>query len=235
MYEWESKVRYSEIDSKGHMSLQSVLDYFQDCSTFHSEDIGLGVEYLKKQNKVWLLSAWQIVVDRYPKLGEHLKVVTFPYGFKGFFGYRNFYMEDQNKVKMAYANSVWTLMDLNTMKPSRIPPEMEASYILSEKLPMEYAPRKIANTEGGEAKEPVVIRRHHLDTNHHVNNGQYLQIAMDYLPEDIGIKQMRAEYKKSAVLGDVLIPLVKQEGERYLITLIGQAGEVYVIIELYIS
>ena len=95
MYHYKSRIRYSELDETGHLKLESLLDYFQDCSTFHSEDIGLGVEYLKKNHQVWVLSSWQIVVERYPKLGEIVVTGTAPYEFKGFIGFRNFLMTDE--------------------------------------------------------------------------------------------------------------------------------------------
>ena len=31
---------------------------------------------LKKSGQAWILSAWQIVVNRYPKLGERIRVST---------------------------------------------------------------------------------------------------------------------------------------------------------------
>lgn len=50
-YEFESKVRYSEIDHRGTMTLPALINYFQDCSTFQSEEIGYGMEVLKKEKK----------------------------------------------------------------------------------------------------------------------------------------------------------------------------------------
>ena len=46
MYTFDSRIRYSETDETGALSLLGVINYLQDCSTFQSEDIGLGVEYL---------------------------------------------------------------------------------------------------------------------------------------------------------------------------------------------
>ena len=70
MYTFDSRIRYSETDETGALSLLGVINYMQDCSTFQSEDIGLGVEYLEKKKRAWLLSSWRIVIDRYPVLGE---------------------------------------------------------------------------------------------------------------------------------------------------------------------
>ena len=33
-----------------------------------------------------------------------------------------------------------------------------------------------------------------------------IQMAREYIPDDFVIRQMRAEYKKSAVLGDMIYP-----------------------------
>ena len=41
-YEFEGKVRYSEIDHRATMTLPALINYFQDCSTFQSEQLGYG-------------------------------------------------------------------------------------------------------------------------------------------------------------------------------------------------
>ncbi len=232
MYSFDSRVRYSEVDSKGQMKLESILDYFQDCSTFHSEDIGLGIAFLPVHNLVWMISAWQIVVERYPVFGEKIRIATFPYDFKGFLGSRNFFLEDSNGIKVAYANSIWTLMDTKAGRPARLLPEMIKGYVLEPRLNMMYAPRKIQMPELSIEKEPIEIREHHLDTNNHVNNGQYLRMVMDYVEKGMQIREMRAEYKKSALLGDVLIPRVAKESDKYTISLCGKEKEIYTIVEL---
>ena len=53
MYAFDSRIRYSETDSEGYLTLDALLNYFQDCSTFHSEDVGLGIGYMKEIGQVW--------------------------------------------------------------------------------------------------------------------------------------------------------------------------------------
>ena len=67
-YSFDSRVRYSEIGEDKKLTLNSIINYFQDCSTFHSESAGVGMEFLADKQQVWVLSAWQIVVERYPEL-----------------------------------------------------------------------------------------------------------------------------------------------------------------------
>lgn len=234
MYTFDSRVRYSEVGEDGCLGLQSLLDYFQDCSTFHSEDIRLGMEYLEKIRRVWLLSAWQICIDRYPRLNERIVIGTSPYEFRGFMGYRNFLMQTASGEVLAYANSIWTLMDTESMRPAKPTREMLAGYVLEEKYPMDYAPRKITVPADGEAREPFTVKPHHLDTNHHVNNGQYVRMAMDYIPTDFMIRQLRVEYKSQAVLGDEIHPVVsgRENGSLYTVSLNTKEGNPYSIVEL---
>ena len=103
-FEFDGRVRYSEIGHRGTMTLPALVDYFQDCTTFHSESVGLGMERLRKEKKAWVLSYWQVIVERYPKLNEKITVGTFPTAFKGLFGNRNMYMLDAEGKRIACAN-----------------------------------------------------------------------------------------------------------------------------------
>ncbi|MBD5455720.1 MAG: acyl-[acyl-carrier-protein] thioesterase [Lachnospiraceae bacterium] len=233
MYSYQTRIRYSELDETGHLKMESLLDYFQDCSTFHSEDIGLGVEYLKKSHMVWVMSSWQIVTERYPALGEIVTVGTAPYEFKSFIGYRNFLMTDSEGKRLACANTVWSLINTETGKPVKPTEEMLEKYVLDPPLDMEYAPRKIRVPDGALAGEEVIIKPHHLDTNHHVNNGQYVRIAMDSLEKKHRIRQLRAEYRKQVFLNDVLVPhtLITQPGT-YVVVLKDREDNICCIVEL---
>lgn len=233
MYTFDGRVRYSEVGEDGLLTMQSLLDYFQDCSTFQSEDIGLGLEYMDKIGQVWLLSAWQICIGRYPKYGERIVVGTAPYEFCGFMGLRNFLMRTKEGEALAWANSIWTLMDREKMRPVKPNADMQAGYAPEEKYPMDYAPRKIAMPADGQHMEAFTVKPHHLDTNHHVNNGQYVRMAMDCIPGGFGISQLRAEYKSQAVLGDEIYPVAAagEDGKLYTVSLNGADGSPYCVVE----
>ena len=96
MYEFDSRVRYSETDAQGRMTWLALMDYFQDCSVFHSEAVNLGVEVWTDAQKAWILSSWQICLNRMPRLGEQITTQTWAYGMKGFYGYRNFSMNGRD-------------------------------------------------------------------------------------------------------------------------------------------
>ena len=128
-----------QVDETHRIKLESVLDYFQDCCTFHSEDVGGGLEFLKGQKRAWLLASWQIVIKEYPKLGEQIRIIANPYAFKNFFGHRNLMLQDEHGKDLVYANSNWIFVNTETGKPVRIPDEVANAYELGEPYPMEYA------------------------------------------------------------------------------------------------
>ncbi|MCL2051564.1 MAG: thioesterase [Lachnospiraceae bacterium] len=234
MYAYNARVRYSEMGKNGKLSLISLLNHFQDCSTFHSEDLGLGYRYLQEQDLLWVLSAWQIIICRYPKLGENIIIATAPYEFRSVIGFRNFLMTTEDGAQLACANSVWALLDTKRGRPAKPTAEMMSGYQLAEKLPMDYADRKITVPAGGSLLSPIKVKGHHLDTNNHVNNGQYISIAMDLLSDcqiEAEISQLRAEYKKSAVLGDIMYPDFVTLENAYIISLNDGEGKPYCIAE----
>lgn len=231
MYQYESKVRFSETDEKRKLTLQAVVDYFQDCSTFQTEELGVGFSYLLPKNLTWILLYWQIVVEEYPDLGEKITISTIPYEFRGFMGKRNFFMEKGDGQIIAKADSLWSLMDTQKMMPVKIPEEVVQAYPREEKLEMEYLPRKVSISGIEKKEEMLVIQRHHLDCNNHVNNGQYIKIAGVYLPKGFEIKQMRAEYKKQAYLGNEIFPYVYEDKDKITVSLCDVNKQPYVVVE----
>lgn len=231
MYTWNSRVRFSEIGEDKRLTLDGILNYFQDSSTFHSEDIGNGMEVVENLKRVWVLSSWQIVVNEYPKIGERIQLGTWPYDFNRFFGGRNFIMHGEDGRVLAYANSLWTYLNAENGRPVRVDERILELYTLEPKYDMEYADRKIALPEEITEQNRFPVEVYHLDTNHHVNNGQYVKMAGAYLPKEFEIAQMRAEYKKSAVLGDWICPKVYMEEEKVLVSLEDEAGNAFAVVE----
>ena len=164
-YTFESKVRYSETDLERKLTIPAIINYFQDASTFQSESFGLGIEYCEEHKKAWFLSSWQIVIERYPELGEQMDISTWPTGFKGMFGDRNFILEDKEGNILAWANSLWIYMDLEKGRPTKPSKEDIEKYGATEPLEREFAPRKIDVPSDFEEMEPVKVIKYHIDTN----------------------------------------------------------------------
>lgn len=220
MYHFESRVRYSETDETGSLSITGIMNYLQDCSTFQSEDLKLGIEYLKNKKKAWWLNFWQILIERYPKMGERIVISTWPYDFKGIFAYRNFTICDEQGNYLVRADSSWFLYDLEKNCPVRVTEEEVRGYGVGDTpLDLPSVPRKIVLPNEYRMGEPITVSHHHMDTNLHVNNAQYVKIAKELLPEQFIISELRTEYKKAAVLGDTMKPRISRTKEGYVVSL----------------
>ncbi len=240
-YAFDSMVRYSEVDRNSRLTLPAIINYFQDCSISQSETLGIGLKYLADKGSVWLLTFWQVMVNRYPVLGEKLRIHTWANKFAGFYGYRNFALEDADGEDAAVANSLWVYMDLNKNRPGKPSQEELDLYGVGKALPLEPVSRKIALPDDMRKMTPFPVRRDQIDTNQHVNNCQYVQMAMEALEALTAeegrspqgpVRELRVEYKKAAVYGDIILPEIGEEEDRTVAALCDTQGEPYAIVEL---
>ena len=226
-YTCDLRIRFSEVDAEGFLKCDNFINYFQDCSTFQSEDLGIGVDYLRKQDLAWVVCNWQIEIIKYPRLGDKVTVGTFSYGIKSFMGYRNYFMKDESGEYIAKASSIWVLLNTSTEKMTKVDKKQIELYGAEEKLDMNYGSRKISIPDDVEALSPIEIKSYHLDPNGHVNNGQFINIALDSSTIDKRPLGIRAEYKKQGFEGNIIIPHVNGG----LVDLRNPEGESYCVVE----
>ena len=193
MYSFSSRVRYSEIDEQGQLTVTSIMNYLQDCATFHGEDVGLGVDYHTARNHAWMMASYEILIYELPKMGDRIEILTWPYQFRGPYGFRCFEIRSPEGKLYVQADSQWFLYDTAERRPAKVTPEDCAGYQAEgdRRLDMPPFERKITAPAGSEwiPAEPVVIGRHHLDTNHHVNNAQYIEIAREAAEAEIAKRE----------------------------------------------
>lgn len=205
MFQVQRRVTYSDVGPDYKVDMAQIVDYFQDCSCFHSDSLGVGVEKMDDSGKAWIMNSWQIIVDRYPSYGETVNVGTWPYEFKGPLGLRNFVIDDGEGHRIARANSVWAIVDMKTGSLTRVDDSLSDIYGLEPREAMDYAPRKIKYAGEFETFDRFRVMRDWLDTNQHMNNARFVALALEYVPENFRTRQMRVEYKHSAFYGDVLV------------------------------
>ncbi|MCI8507932.1 MAG: acyl-[acyl-carrier-protein] thioesterase [Lachnospiraceae bacterium] len=236
MYEMKRQITYSQVASDLKMDMAGLAHFFQDCTLFHSETIGKGLEEVQRSCTAWFLSGWQIEAERYPGFKEQITVRTWPYDFKGMYGYRNFDILDAGGRQIVKANSIWIFMDLKNMHPTRPSDQDLAGYDMEPKLEMEYAPRKIKIIEEtyrskDTGQTPIIVKNSFLDSNYHVNNGRYVAEAMDFIPEGKNVKKMRVDYRRAAALGDKMYPSVYVKDDICQVVFLDEEGIPFVIIE----
>lgn len=225
IYTFDTRIRFSEVDENEYLKCENFINYFQDCSTFQSEDLGLGLDYLRENRQVWVLTSWQIEIIRYPKLCDRVTVGTMAYDFKSFLGYRNFFMKDENGEMIAKANSIWVLLSTQTGRPVKPSEKQLENYGKEEKLDMNYLSRKIDVPDNLKKMGEIIVTESHLDTNHHVNNGQFVKMAVASINGEKRPEGIRVEYKNQAYLSDRIhvfsdgkvVDMRNEEGDSYCV------------------
>lgn len=231
MYQFTSRVRYSECNEKGILSYAALINYLQDCCTFQSEDLDIGLPYLREHHLGWFITSWDIKIHRMPAMGDEIVIATWPYAFRGFLGSRNFTITDKEGQVLVDADSLWILMDLKKASPSRLPDKMQQAFVLDPPLESNEKHTKCRPVASAERTGSFVVVPMHLDSNHHMNNGYYVEAALRELPPSYTIQQMKVEYKKSAVLGDEIICCRGRLEQGWQIVLESQSGEPFAIVE----
>ena len=250
MYSFTSRVRYSEIDERGALSVTSLIDYLQDCSTFHSESLGRGLDHVRETGLAWLLSAWEIEIRELPRFCDEIRVSTWATGAKGLRAGRNFTICAADDASGAHplvrADSSWFLFDSNAGRPVRLPREEIGPFLEDCKddapLDLPPIPRMLRVDGEGVPAAPITVTAANLDTNHHVNNAQYVSMALGALSEGAareagagglgGIRRLDVHYSRAAKLGDVICPHLHEVEGGHAVTLDAEDGKPYAIVRV---
>ena len=233
MYSLKYKVTTSTCDSTGRLKLYSALQMMQDCSEMWI-DCEPGVKkYFTEQNMAQLLATRQVEIIRVPEYKEELTVTSTVYGMKPMFGFRNTFIYDAEGKPCYKTWSMGAFVDKSTGKLKRVDDATIASMTLEPQLEMNYKDRRIIlpkGNEDGKTLDPIKVLRADIDYNKHMNNANYVRLAIELLPDCLEVKGLRVEYRVAAKYGDVLSPVVYHAEGKFIVALTVE-DEVSAIIE----
>ena len=231
MYSLKYKVTTSTCDSEGRLKLFSALQMMQDCSEMWIDSEPGVKQYFTEQNMAQLLATRQVEIVRVPEYKEELTVTTSVYGMKPMFGFRNTFIYDAQGKPCYKTWSMGAFVDKAVGKLKRVDDATIQSMTLDPKLDMNYKDRRIILPKNsGEVLEPIKVLRADIDYNKHMNNANYVRMAMELLPENFVISGLRVEYRVAAKLGDMLKPTIFQSADGIIVSL-SIGSEVSAIIE----
>lgn len=231
MHEMKVRIRFSDIGADNKLRLYELPKYFQDISIEHSEAAGVGIEYLSSRSLAWLLTSWQIDIERLPVYNEQVTVRTWPYSFRSSFGYRNYEILDETGSQIVKAYALWLHTDIANMTPAVTSEEEYGKYGLEPQLDMEYLPRKIALPTDMEEVDRILVTEHYADMYQHMNNAMYVDIASDYIPKHSDVARIRVDYRKQVKIGDRMYIRRRQVGDDCYVAFYDEAGDMHVSTE----
>ena len=232
MYSLKYNVTTSACDSDGRLKLYSALQMMQDCSEMWIDTEPGVKQFFTEQNMAQLLASRQVEVVRVPDFKEELTVTTSVYGMKPMFGFRNTFIYDAEGKPCYRTWSMGAFVDKSNGKLKRVDDATMASMTLEPQLEMNYGDRRIAvPKEGGQTQLPIPVMKADIDYNRHVNNANYIRMAMEFLPEGFQVAGLRVEYRVAAKLGDTLLPTLYRLTEDTILVTLSIGNEVSAIAE----
>ncbi len=220
MYTLDYLVTTSTCDSEGRLKLYSALQMMQDCSEMWIDSEPAARKFFNDNNMTQLLATRQVEVIRVPRFKERLTVTTSIYEVMPMYGFRNTFIRDAQGNPCYRTWSMGAFVDLATGKLARISDDAIASLTLEPKQEMNYRGRRISlPKQDGTVMDPVRVMHADIDYNRHMNNANYVRIAMELLPEGFEVRDMRVEYRIAARLDDLLTPTVYSIEGGYIVSL----------------
>lgn len=237
VYELKTRIRYSDVSEGNRLSDKGILNLLSEAASKHSAFAGYGINDTEKTHSSWMVLYWKIKVLHRPHWDTNIVIKTWPRDFTKISSWRDFEIYTEDGEKIVKATSEWVLIDTRKFAIGRI----------DEKLIQDYGmvDNHVFNEEmKGKLKEPNELEeiceytasRRDIDTNHHVYNVNYIDIAYDALPEKIGTSFNGIEiyYKKQIKLGDTVKLFYTQEENSHIVTIKSQDEKtLHAILRLY--
>ena len=204
MYEYKTRVDYSQIDPDGRMNMSGVMNAIQNCIIISCEDLGIGIHYLKQFDFGWFVANYGLRIHRLPMLGDSITTITKPYKIRGMLGYRYTCIVDENGEVLVESDSVWVLMNLKTLTPSKVTPLMTEKLVVDEDPKSDLTKGRPEPVENLVKKDEFMVMPSMIDSNGHMNNTYYVDLASRYLDEPFEKGVIKINYKEQVLAGEQL-------------------------------
>ena len=211
-------VDYDYVDKNDKLTYKGFLKYIQDVASKHSQIAGYGLHDIEKTGVVWLVLNWKLKIFDRPRTWDTIHVETWSAGSERVCSYRDYKVYNDKNELIAIATSKWVLVDSKTGSITRITDELMSAYDPIDEHVFEDGITKLAEPKCEVLNSyDYTIMRRDIDTNNHVHNTNYLDIALECLPEDtyenMNYTMVEIMYKREALYGDKTKSLYYHEND----------------------
>lgn len=206
IYTENFQVTLPDVGENNAITNKGFLRIFQEIGCIHSSLFGRGLNEAKETGLFWVVLNWKLEVFSRPKWNETLKVSTWCTHHTHIYIYRDFKVYDRLNNVVAVATSKWILFDFSKKAVFKITNDFKNNYCscIEETAFPSKLNEKLQEPEGSKLIEKYTILKRDIDSNHHVNNLNYLDFAYEVLPKNTEFKNVEIMYKNEARLGDTI-------------------------------
>ena len=133
-YRKEYAVKSYETDRNGFLRIVSLMNILQDIATENAEMLGFGFETCHAKGLGWVGSNYLLLIDRFPQMGEHIIIETWPAEERLWGAIRNFEVKDQTGKTFMRVKSQWVLIDIERRRPVALSKHFPEYNFLNELL-----------------------------------------------------------------------------------------------------
>ena len=194
------------VDCFGRMTPASILLMIQEVAGKHCTALSVDYDTLAKRRMFWAVTRHRVQVSRMPRLGETIRVETWPMPTTRVAYPRSVVAYDAAGNECFRAISLWVLMNLNTR--SMILPGKSGISVVGSLRGLELpSPGSLALMDHTQTRQRQVCFTD-LDRNGHMNNTRYLNWVSDLLPsafhQEHEVKEFTICYHAEAREGQLL-------------------------------
>ncbi len=208
IYTKKYKILFNDIDKNLKITDIALMRYLVEISGEHSERVGYGLSNQKSTNVVFLLTSWKVEIIKRANLLEEITINTWAESFSHSLSIRNFEIF-LNSELIARASSKWILVNPNTHSILSATHEIFNAYGPVDKKVFDKSISKLSIPDNIHSSYEYTIRRRDIDSNNHVNNLKYLELAYEVLPEVVyknhNFNKISINYKSECKLSDKII------------------------------
>ena len=233
------KVTLPDVGENNCLTNKGILRMLQEIACTHSATCGFGVNDTHSTGLGWIILNWKLKVFSRPIWNTKLKINTWSSSQSLLFFTRDFEVFDEDDNLIAIATSKWVLFDLKKGSLAKITDDFKAMYKEVDKHVFDTSTiGKLKEPENSQMVCEYTVQKRDIDTNHHVNNLIYLDLAYEVLPNDIffntDFKNVEIMYKHEAKLGDTLHLFYAENKDSTFITIKNISNDkLHCIIKLY--
>jgi len=221
----------------GDLKIETILKLMENAGSRHSDKAGDNILKGAAKGCTWVLTDWYVLIDKTPKYGKKLKVITWTMGATSLFSTsRNFELYCDGE-KVGVGTTKWVRFDLAENKPAKVTDEIMAGYEPESKMVFEDTKLPKIETPAEWSRIcKINLRRGDIDFNHHVHNLTYLDYVMEVLPEDVydlhHFNRIRLNYHAPVKAGEEVTAKYSFLNNRHVVFIYGSDDSLRTMVEL---
>ncbi|CAI2637559.1 acyl-[acyl-carrier-protein] thioesterase [Apilactobacillus apinorum] len=178
------RVTYYEADFTRRMTIAMMLDVIILASEDHSDELGVGAEFVRQFGVTWVVIQYDVHINRMPTVDEVITINTKSKSYNKYFAYREFTITDEQGNELMNMTGLWAAMNYKERKIASIPKETVEPFGAEKvnQVPKMPKPKKIDFDSAD--KQTFTVRYTDIDSNQHVNNAHYMDWMVNVLPAE---------------------------------------------------